>query len=390
MTAPGAVLQKPAGPGGNAQKAAPLPMRPFVAGTRRVDKATYDQTKTLVTSTQDLPTYECDPNGFLRGTYILVEATTSANAATVTFAADGPFNVIDTITLNDTNNKPIFGPMGGHDFYEVYKFGGYTFMDDCKNNPASYSATTGAGGTGGSFSFCLRLPVELVPRDGLGSLINKSSSATFDINIRLAANATVYGTPPTSAPSVRTRIQQFGWMDPHNVDMQGNPVSQNPPGNNTTQYWAKQTYTIAAGAFSIRLQGVDSYVRNFLFQLVDNANSRTQGDADFPDPFSLQYETAIPVNRIRRVWQHMIVEDYGYTAAAEAANGRDNGVYPETYCRDFIPKPGWETRFGYLPVSSATTINLAGSIGGSGLHTLTVLVNKIVPANGDPLQLTGR
>lgn len=390
MTAPVATPGRPAVKAGQNKAAAPVIARPFVAGTRHIDKSTYDQTKTLTTTTQDLPTYECDPNGYLEGVYIVVTGTTSANAATVTFAADGPFIVIDTIILSDTNNKPIFGPMSGHDLYKVQKYGGYTFMDDAKLNVATYTAVTGAGSTGGSFSFVLWLPIEIVMRDALGSLPNKSSTATFDVNVRLSANATVYGTPPTSAPSVRTQISQLGWMDPNSADMKGNPVSQNPPAVNSTQYWARQSYPVAAGAFAQRLQGIDSLVRNLLFYLVDNSNSRTQGDADWPDPFVMQYETALPVQRLRQVWRHLIVSDYGYTAAVETAGGRDYGVYPMPYNKDFTHKPGWETRLTYLPVSSATTINLTGTIGGSGLHTIFVLVNKIVPANGDPMALSGK
>lgn len=386
MTAP--TMAPPGQQAKGGKNAAPVRVRPFVAGTRRVDKSTYDRTVTTTASTQDLNTYECDPNGFLGGLYLLVEATTAANAAAVTFAADGPFNVIDTIQFNDTNNKPLIGPLGGHDLYVLCKFGGYAFIDDARQSNI-YSVTTGAGATGGSFTFCLRIPVEIVHRDALGALVNKSASATYDVTIRIAATATIYGVAPTSAPSVRVRLEQFGWMDPNDVDMRGNPVSQNPPASQTTQLWSKQTYAVNAGAFNFRLSGIDSMVRNFLFELRDSVNSRQQGDADWPDPFNMVYETSQPISRIRNVWRHMITEAYGYTAAVETAGGRDYGLYPETYCQDFSAKPGYETRLGYLPVSSATNIGVSGSIGGSGAHTLVVLVNKIVPAGGDPLALTG-
>lgn len=393
MTAPTssapAARQGAARPGANGQKAAQVQPRPFVAGTRRVDKSTYDQTRALTSSTQDLPTYEADPNGFLRGMYLLVECTTAANAAAVTFSANGPFNVLDTVVFNDVNNKPIIGPMSGFDLYLCVKYGGYAFFDDARQS-TQYSATSGAGATGGSFSFVLPLPIEISRRDGLGSLTNKSASSTFDVTIRLAANANVYGVAPTTAGNVRVRIQQYGWMDPNPTDMRGRPVAQNPPANGTTQFWAKQSYTVNSGAFNIRLQGLDSLIRNLLFVLVDNAGSRTQGDADFPDPFNLQYETTQPIARIKRIWQHMIGESYGYIGAVDAPGGRDAGVYPESYAYDFSDSPGNESRLGYLPASSATNLAANGTIGGTGTHTLYVLVNKVIPANGDPLSLTGR
>lgn len=386
IQAPGAAPAKAAGNGKQVQ----IPSRPFTAGTREVDKATYDPgARALTAATQDLPSYECDPNGFLRGAYILVESTASGNSATVAFQADAPFSAIDTIAFNDVNNKPIFGPMGGHDMYAAVKFGGYTGCDDAKSSPI-YSVTTGSGGSGGSFTFALRLPVEIVKRDALGSLPNKSASATFTINIRLAPLSAVYSTAPTAAPSVRVRIQQFGWMDPNATDMRGNPVAQNPPGVQTTQYWSKQTYNINSGAFNIRLQGIDSLVRNLLFMLLDSTGSRQQGDSDFPDPFTMLYETSQPIQRLKTIWRQKIAEQYRYKAAVETADGRDYGTYPEPYCQDMTETVGSETRLNYLPCSSATAINLTGTIGGSGAHTLVVLVNKIVPANGDPMVLTGR
>lgn len=388
MTAPAVAPARP-GAGSNGKNGQPVVTRPFVAGTRPVDAAVYDQTRALTASTQDLPTFEIPPNGFLRGAYLVVTGTTAGNAATVSFANDAPFNVLDTITFNDTNNKSIVGPMNGWDLKECWKFGGYAFVDDAKSSPI-YSATTGAGATGGSFKFILKLPIEIRRRDGAGSLPNKSSSATFDISMRLAASATIYGTAPTTAPSVRVRIEHYGWMDPNAADLRGNAVAQNPPGVQTTQYWSKQSQVIGSGQFNVKLQGMDSYVRNIIFMLVDANGNRVVGDADWPDPFQMVYEVVQPVNRLKDVWQHMIGEEFGYTNPVDTAGGRDSGVYPLPYNYDMGSKPGNETSLGYLPVASATNMSANGTIGGSGAHTLYTYVNKVIPVGGDPLALTGR
>lgn len=360
--------------------------RPFITGTRTLDKQTYDETKTLTTGTQRLPTYELDTDGFTAGLYVLVECTTATNVASAAFAEDGPFNVIDSVTFADTSNNPIMGPMSGFDLYIATKHGGYSFSDDAKQSPV-YSATTGTGATGGSFTFVLQVPIEIVHRDALGALLNKSASAVFKLDLTLAAEATVYTTEPTNAGSVRVRIQQFGWMDPNATDLKGNPVAQQPPALNTVQYWDKQTYTLNAGSIAQRLQTFDGMVRNIIFVLETSAGART--DDDFPDPFLMQYETSQPIQRVRKIWQHMIGQHFGYTATVDTAGGRDKGVYPETYCRDFGLKPGAESRFGYLPVSAATAMRVQGTIGGSGSHTLTALINYVVPAGGDVRALAG-
>lgn len=380
--------QSKAGKQQQAQQAQAAARRPFITGSRVIDKQTYDQTRTMTASTQRLPTYELDTDGYTAGMYVLINCTTAANAAAVTFAADGPFNVVDTITFSDTSNNPILGPMGGHDLYIAVKYGGYSFVDDQRSSPI-FSATTGAGATGGSFTIVLLVPIEIVHRDALGSLLNKSASAVFKLDITLAANATVYGTPPTNPGSTRVRIQQYGWMDPNATDLKGNPTAQNPPALNSVQYWDKQTYTLNAGAVAQRLQTFDGMVRNIIFELRDNAGSRSVGDTDFPDPFLLQYETATPIQRVKDIWRHMIGQHFGYTAAAEAANGRDNGTYPEPYTRDFGLKPGAESRLGYMAVSAATALRVQGTIGGAGSHTLTCLINYVVPAGGDVKAIAG-
>jgi hypothetical protein len=371
-----------------AGQAAPQAMRPFVAGTRRIDEPIYDASATLGASSVDLPTLEVDPNGFLAGLWILVEGTVAGQTvATVVYNADAPFNVLDLVNFQDTNSQPLVGPMNGYDLYLVDKYGGYHFQGDAKASPIFLQDTAGADG--GSFTFALWVPGELVRRDAMGALPNKSASSTFSINFRLAPSTTVYSTPPNVLPTVRVRVLLEGWQDPNLADIRGNPVTPNPPGVQTTQYWHKQNYTLASGSLNQRLLGIDSLVRNLIFVARDENNARAQGDTEFPDPFTLLYETSQIVNRGRTFWRHLIAAHYGYTAAAEAANGRDNGVYPLPFCLDFGLKPGAETRLGYLPVSSATNLVMSGTIGGAGANNYSLLVNKVVPAGGDPLQLTG-
>lgn len=361
--------------------------RAFRIGVQSHEEMNFDETRSTTTSTQDLNVLNIPPAGFLRHLYMTVTGTTAGNSAATTFAANGPFNVLDTVTLEDVNSAPIVGPLTGWDLYIINKYGGYRFSDDAKANLNSYTATTGAGATGGSFSFILRVPLELVARDALGSLPNKSGTSMFKLRVRLAATATVYGVAPTNAPSVRVQVEQVDWWDPDATDLKGRPLAQNPPAVQTTQYWSKANYPVNAGAIRQQLERNGYLIRNLIFILTDNAGSRTQGDADFPDPATLQYEANILFNRSKTRWRHMIGEDYGYTAAVETAGGRDYGVYPLPFNQDFGFKPGAETRRGYLPTSSATRMEVQGTVSGSGTHTLTVLTNDVSPAR-DEAELT--
>lgn len=389
MTAP---TQAPPAAGGKQ----PVALRPFITGTRQIDRQIYDNTTVVTAGTQKLPTYNLDTDGFTAGMYILCEATAvNTTASTAAFQEDGPFNIYSTVQFSDTNNKPIMGPMTGHDLYLITKYGGYGFSDDAKNSTI-YSVTTGTGTTGGSFTFVLRVPIEIVHRDALGSLLNKSASAVYKLDLTLNSNTTgaggVYSDDPTTSLTVRTRIQQFGWMDSDQADYQRNQADPNPPALNTIQYVDKQSLVVNAGQMNQVLNTFSGLVRNLIFELRDSNGSRTAGASDFPDPFELHYDKTVPVSRLKTVWRHQITEDFGYSGATEATATpltRDNGVFPLPFNKDYGLKPGAESRFGYLPVTSATTLMCRGTVGGSGAHTLNVFVNYVWPANGDPRSLTG-
>lgn len=362
--------------------------RPFITGTRRIDQQTYDQTRTLTASTQRLPTYEFDTDGYVRGVYILTEITSAGNAAAVAFEQDGAVNAYQSVQFSDTNNKPIVGPITGHDLAMIQKLGGYAFSGDPKAS-AVYSTTVGAVAAGGSATFVLRLPIEIRGRDGLGALENKSASAVYKLDLTLNSIDGLYATNPTNAPTVRTRVEQFGWMDSDQADYMKSPADSNPPALNTVQYWDKQTITISAGAMNQRLNTFSGLVRNLIFEMRDATGARV--DADFPDPFELHYDKTVPIQRMRQVWQHMVSEYWGYRGAEAiaTANTLDTGIFPEPFTLDYGLQPGAESSFGYLPVTSATSLVMRGTVGGAGVHTMNVLVNYVWPANGDPKSLTG-
>lgn len=377
--------------------------RPFITGSRFADDHSYDNTTTLSTATQQITTYELDTDGYTAGLYILAECTGAGNAsATATFLEDAPFRVYEVVHLKDTNNKSIFGPMNGHDAYLCTKYGGYHFQDDAKASPI-YSVTSGTGSTQGSFTFCLYLPIEIAHRDALGSLLNKSSSSVFKLDLTLAATTSIYsgttGDPATSA-SLRTRVSQFGWMDADGRDVKGNPTEMAPPGVNTIQYWDKQTFTFSSGAMIQRLGQFSGGLRNMIIELRDSDGTRSGNSADFPDPFTLTMDKTTLLNRLRTVWEHLMGEDYDLFMGTEVVPGvsgtsateghkKDYGIHTLTWAKDFGLKPGDENRFGYLWLTSATALMFKGTVGSSSAsHTFNVLLNYVNPANGDPKSMT--
>jgi hypothetical protein len=271
--------------------------------------------------------------------------------------------------------------LGPDDHQQV---GGYKFQDDPQASPI-YSATTGAGGTGGSFAFLLRVPVELVPRDALGPLPNKSASTPFKLKITLAPSANLYGVAPTALPSVLFRLTPVSYWEPTAQDGSGNPVAPQPPAMNTAQFWNKTPYNniTGGGPWVQQLDNAVGYpIRNLIFVLRDSANSRSQGESDFPDPFKLQMQSNVIVNRRLANWKDRIARAYGYTATGDGSTQKNNGVYVLWYNGDFGQKPGWENRRQYLRTTDGMRLEAKGTVGGTGAHRMDVFVNYVSPAAG--------
>lgn len=375
-------------PNANAgKKQAAPPPRPFRIGVKSHEEINYDTTVTQTAGTQDLPVLEIPPAGFLRGIYILVEAFSTNSAATSEYADNNaPFSLIDTVTLEDTNSKPIVGPFNGYDLYLVNKYGGYAFSSDPKQSPA-YTSTVGAGDN--TINFVLRIPVELVARDALGALPNKSGTNKFKVRVRVAPSSAVFTTPPTEALSIRVRMVQEDWWEPDTTDLKGRPLAQNPPAVQTTQYWTKGVYSIGSGDQRIQIQqGLGYLLRNLIFVNYPNSSvARTSTtDGNFPDPATLQFEANILFDRLRLLWRDQVAKKYGYTAAVETAGGRDYSVYPLPFTDDFGNQVGSETRRGYLATADASRLEFRGSFGAAA--NFVVLANYVAPSGGDDARIT--
>jgi hypothetical protein len=365
--------------------------RPFVTGTRGLESEVYTQTVTQTASTQALTPYEFQVDGYLSGALIRVTATTSGNAATTAFNADGPFIGLQSITFEDISGKQILGPITGWDLYVLNRFGGFVYQSDVKAN-GTYFATTGAGATGGSYRYVLRLPVQVRRRDGMGSLPNRNASATFKCKITLNTIASVYSTAPTSAPSINVQIQQHGWATSDNRDYKGSPVAPTPNGVGSLMYTDKETIQLSAGAFNQRMGTFGGLLRVLVFELRDNTGSRAQGETDFPSLFEIEIDKVKAFSRSPVTWENLMSEDWGLNSAAEAvgtANAKPDGIFVLHWLDDFGLAPGAENSFRYQPLTPSTAVQLIGTIGGSGAHTLSILKNYMSPVGDDPRQLTG-
>jgi hypothetical protein len=352
-------------------------------------------------------------NAFLENIIIDVNLTTAGNTATVAFAADSPWQVISQIKLDDPAGQSIVAPITG---YHLYLLNKYLTDTDCRFDPkadTNYYATTGGGGTGGSFGFRLVMPVEHRKRDALGALNNSAANQRYLLTIYIiAAFSTLYSTAPTTeATTVSIQLYQQYWTSPPGVitTSQGSAqVQATPSGLGSVAFVRYERHNEVSGGGSpqIQLNNVGDYISGLGFVLRDTAGARdiyvppqSATNANWPPEFdwwvndfqvhalSVYGPTGgVAATGVGGVWPRMLSRFFGYSAAYEAANGLDNGVF------FLVPLVGLFDRADnfapanqYLPTDATTKLQIRGSTWGSGASFLEILTRLIRPVSGTAL-----
>lgn len=369
---------------GSAAQAAPPPAAPFRAGTfRTLSSDGYTVSQTPGAAAVQLTPYTPSPNAFLRGIWIQAVCTTAGNAATVVFAGDGPWNAYQTIIFQDANEKPIVGPFDGYTLMVVDKFGGYTQMGDPRANAITVVTAGVGGGLGGSFQYVLYVPLEVVSRDALGALQNKSSSSSFQLVLTINTSGAIYTTAPTTLAPIVTTCFEDGWVQPKATDLTGTPLSQAPPQLGTTQYWTRGSYNALNGSQQVQLnQGLGYPIRTFVAVNYDTGNNtRATGDTDFPTTVQFLYKGTSMWNTSKTLWKSQMSYQWDYFGTTpDSSNGLENGVYVLPFDNDFSNSIGAELRNGYLGTEQGDQLQVIASWNGNS--TMYWIANYVAPAAG--------
>ena len=356
--------------GGKSGQAA-LPTRKFRAAVQTHREIIFNKNYVPSASAGTPDQFDVPAYGFLQGIELTFTVTGGAGGGTAAvYKEDAPFSWLQAIQFLDVNSSPIIFQMTGHDLYLLDKYGGYRFSSDPKNG-VGYTQ----GGTGGNSVFTLFIPLQLRSRDGLGSLPNKNNATAYKVMFTVAPTTDVFSTAPapTLPTNLNLRAVMVAWWEPEATDLKGRPQAQVPPGNNTTQYVSKLQITHNSGAVTHKLTRVGYLIRNLIF--VQRNATPARADATWPDPATVIYEGQNLTIYPRDLWKNDMQRDFGFTAAAEAAGGADNGVFVLAFNNDFGMQPGDELANGYLPSTSATRLEIQGSASTSG--TLSVLTNDV-------------
>jgi hypothetical protein len=373
------------------------PPQVFRVGVYETDTPDIDVTLAATTAAQKLGTFKLSPNGWLSGVWCLFQLTVSGG--TFTASGDNPWSGIQKVTFRDVGNREIVGPLTGYEWFIVNKYGGYwPGNPDPRNGSAGFQSP----GTSGSVAqFSLYMPLELVYRDTLGEIENKSSSASYTMEIYIDSMANTFGGGSFTGISWRLRANLQGYTEPEAADSHGRPFSQAPPAAGTVQYWASEIWTAASGTGKYNQQnGIGYSIRGVAWIGYDNsAGTRSAswnfgtagGSGDWPDPFTYAFGKVQLFQRPAFMWLNLMAKWYGWnaaTATSDAALAPENGVFFHSFARDFDTVVGNELRNGLLVTKAGNVLQGSGTF--SAADNVHVVTNYIVPPGNDAAKLRAR
>ncbi len=341
-----------------------IPQLPFVAGAHEHTEQAFTQVVTPTTSSQifefEIPSY-----GYLRHFWLQV---VGAGGTGGTANADAPYNLLQDITLLDTNGAPIFGPLDGFAALQSNIWGGYAFQQDPRKGPW-YVGTTP------NFAFSLRIPIEISHYDGTGALANQNSAAPYKLRFTVAPLSTVWSVNPAPVPAFTIIGMLEAWSLPNEVDGLGRPQAQVPPNHGTVQYWSSRTQTVSTGNNTIQCLRVGNLVRNIIF--IARTAGGVRSNTVFPDTPALNWDARQLEFDSQLHRQQTMFEKLNNSTL-------DTGVFVYTFAHSTLNRVGDDRPTLWLPTVQATRLEVQGTLAAGG--TVQIVTNDIAPVEVNPTQ----
>jgi hypothetical protein len=385
-----------AGSTGTGQAAAVKPW-PFPVGVFEQDVQDIDQSVVQTATAQLWGEWNLSPSGWLRGAWLDFLMTVAGNVTnSVSYSKDNPFSVIQKITVYDLGGEVVI-QLTGYQWMVVNKYGGYFASGDPRGD-VNFSATTGTGTSAGSFHFTLYVPLEIIARSALGVVQNESKPG-WRIELYVDSQASTYNQVPSVQGTLRVRGYLSSYTDTQPAGYtSGNtvrPFSQAPPLPGTLQYWKTEGATLlpAGNAKYDLTNGIGFPLRNVLYLFYDaSTGTRLQGDADIPDPFTLNLGNLQIYNRSTESYFAEMGRDFsfygnfgGTANSNDNAFARENGILPFYRTMDYTNEPGNEYGYKYWATNVNTLLRLAGS--NAAQVNLFAMVNWIQTPSKNRYQL---
>ena len=314
MPVPGGVAAPPA----NAQPQSGA--IPFIVGSNLYREAPFSTfTMQLGASSQEVIS-NITPGGFLRGITMQVTSTGGVIGAGV-LAADVPYSILQSCSLEDISGGPILYPMGGFAYAACQKY-----LRPWDGDPAKrgvFSATINP-------AFTLRFFAEV--KDTLAVLANTDARAQYRFRYTLAAanQAGPNGLTTTAAttnPTVTVKLYIQTWAQPDLNDLLGNSIQQLPDGLACSRYLMHEQPPLTSANNVIRETLTGNELRGLIL-IVRNGDAN-KSRIDFTDANAGPIDFRLDARRVWKMTPSQIIEEMNafYQPLALGTWAREVGVF---------------------------------------------------------------
>lgn len=225
----------------------------FTVASRPQRRFSNTQTVSNISGATSYAPIPLPATGFVRKIALNFVASLVGASANDLVAGDGPFNLIQGITLTDATGQPIFQPISGYNLYLVNKyFPSGTVKQNHPNpwqDPTVGPAFTNflTADTTVTANFRLDLDLEQDFDTGYGCIPNLDSNASLQLKIDVAVY-TVWATVTTpSAATLAVTVDQHYWA-PVSASVGGVPARTVPSGFGDFLESRYETQTVTASA----------------------------------------------------------------------------------------------------------------------------------------------
>jgi hypothetical protein len=326
------------------------------ATTERVGILPAENTVTLTAA--EIPIQRTiEGSGYLYGITLRVIVTTSANAATVAYFEDAPFSGLSSVILEDVNAQLV--NVQGWDLYLanlIDRQYAVRFQDQ-STNANVYQLLAGAGATGGSYTFSIRLPVGTNRRDLRGIMGNQDRAQKYFLrdninNHSASATGPVYTTAPTSFGTMTIEKYYENYSVPNAKSPTNSPQEQTPPDFGTIHYLTSTLSDAAPlGGSQVNhyLRRIGNTIRWVAVVLRSN-NTRANAETNFPTNLQLKVGEDTLFNESWTYRKFLLYERFGFDLP--------NGVIAYDTLHDFAAAAGFEIGDDYFHTQALVNAQL--------------------------------
>ena len=312
---PGGVQAPAAGGGGSAAGAIP-----FLVGSNAYREAPFSTFSVQLGANSVETIANVTPGGFLRGITMQVTSTGGVIGAGV-LAADVPYSIISSASLEDISGGPILYPMSGFAYAMAQKY--LRPWDGDPSKRSGFSATINP-------AFTIRFFAEV--KDTLGALANTDARAQYRFRYTLAPgnSAGPFGlttTAPTTQPTVTVKLYIETWAQPDLQDLLGNPIQQIPDGLVCSRFLMHEQPVLTAANNVIRETLTGNELRGLLLIVRNGDANKTR--INLTDANAGAIDFRLDSRRLWKMTPSQINEemDAFYLLLGNGAWSHDTGVY---------------------------------------------------------------